>query len=339
MTTSNDIASKFEAVIAQSEKQFAQMRDEQMILADALDFQFFAVSRYESKLAGAGSTVLLLSETSVMFISTNDSASTSKITAFEVADPKSTVKQIDVERQKLAEVGQKMRATQKARLTVEAFNAKVTARCEQRDATLSANVVTVQRAESVRAYDADTREQVASTDFLSHAYNYATSDKGQYMQQRKERFAQQSVATRDSQFPRSTSVRVARKIHDGFFTVTFNDERAHRTLRIETVENGALAGKRIMSYLSGSDNESDYTSFAFVDDNRVTFWKKFVNTHSEAVIESLEDAIEILFENVSKATLGYALESSRCARCNRTLTVPASIHNGFGPECAKKVSL
>ena len=33
----------------------------------------------------------------------------------------------------------------------------------------------------------------------------------------------------------------------------------------------------------------------------------------------------------------YALLSSRCARCNRTLTVPASIHRGLGPECAQKM--
>jgi hypothetical protein len=29
----------------------------------------------------------------------------------------------------------------------------------------------------------------------------------------------------------------------------------------------------------------------------------------------------------------------RCARCNRRLTVPASIASGFGPECAGKAGI
>jgi hypothetical protein len=43
-------------------------------------------------------------------------------------------------------------------------------------------------------------------------------------------------------------------------------------------------------------------------------------------------------ENVAaEAALAYAIESGRCARCDRELTVPASIHQGFGPECIKYV--
>lgn len=39
----------------------------------------------------------------------------------------------------------------------------------------------------------------------------------------------------------------------------------------------------------------------------------------------------------AEAALAYALESGRCSRCDRELTVPASIHQGYGPECVKYV--
>jgi hypothetical protein len=39
----------------------------------------------------------------------------------------------------------------------------------------------------------------------------------------------------------------------------------------------------------------------------------------------------------AEAALAYALESGRCSRCDRELTVPASLHRGMGPECVKYV--
>jgi hypothetical protein len=92
---------------------------------------------------------------------------------------------------------------------------------------------------------------------------------------------------------------------------------------------------QIASFLSGSDNESDYTGFATVTGQNVAVWKRFrdgdtlITKALEFVLKKPEDA----------ATYGmaYAMESGNCYRCGRTLTVPASIHRGLGPECAKKI--
>jgi hypothetical protein len=51
-------------------------------------------------------------------------------------------------------------------------------------------------------------------------------------------------------------------------------------------------------------------------------------------------ALSVLFndpDEVARAALAYAMESGRCARCDKQLTVPASIHQGYGPECVKYV--
>lgn len=117
---------------------------------------------------------------------------------------------------------------------------------------------------------------------------------------------------------------------DGYFTLEYADGRPHRTLRIETPDKGSLAGKTILSYLAGPNNTDDYVSFAFVDveRRRVNLWKRFSGNHD------LLEAAQILLGDPRKAGLAYALESNRCFRCNRTLTVPASVHRGLGPICS-----
>lgn len=113
----------------------------------------------------------------------------------------------------------------------------------------------------------------------------------------------------------------------GKYTVPQAD--GHRTLRVEVMPADAkfAAGKTVISFLSGSDNTSDYTGFAFVeDDGTLRVWKRFVQA------EALLAAAHTLLEDPAAV-----LVSQHCRRCNRDLTVPASLHNGLGPECARKV--
>jgi len=42
------------------------------------------------------------------------------------------------------------------------------------------------------------------------------------------------------------------------------------------------------------------------------------------------------FLNLAEA---HALSSGNCLACLRTLTVPASIHRGLGPDCAARLGL
>lgn len=118
-------------------------------------------------------------------------------------------------------------------------------------------------------------------------------------------------------------------IIDGRYTVVFEDG-TYRTIKVETYTDGNFAGKRIASFLSGPDNGRDYQGFAFVNDGGFNIWKRYVGS-------GLDNSLEVLFQDPEKSGVEYALRSSRCRRCGRDLTVPASLHAGYGPECAKKV--
>lgn len=127
----------------------------------------------------------------------------------------------------------------------------------------------------------------------------------------------------------------------GTFTVVMGAER--RTLRIkkhwqaEEAAKGTLVGY----FLSGSDNESDYTGFCFISPRgKITLWNRFKNAGVGSGNATIVAAITFLTQqgDYEGAGLAYAMESGNCYRCNRLLTVPASINRGLGPECAKKVN-
>lgn len=118
-------------------------------------------------------------------------------------------------------------------------------------------------------------------------------------------------------------------IKDGIYTVVIGGD--YRTIRIKTAKQGNLKGKRIVSYLSGPNNESDYTGFAFLNPNGFQVWgryKGYVNSQLEAAIK--------VMGNPEEAGESYAMQSGNCYCCGRPLTVPASLHRGLGPICAGK---
>lgn len=124
----------------------------------------------------------------------------------------------------------------------------------------------------------------------------------------------------------------------GTFTVVMGTER--RTIRIKAHWDAAEAkkGTLVASFLSGADNESSYTGFAFITpQGKAIVWKRYRNGGGSALIIS---ALSYLLQSgdYEGAGMTYALESGNCYRCGRTLTVPASIGRGLGPECAKKVN-
>lgn len=114
-------------------------------------------------------------------------------------------------------------------------------------------------------------------------------------------------------------------VHPGIYTV--ESPAGRRTFKVEVQASDAkfAPGKVIVSYLSGQDNTSDYTGFAFLDGTNLRPWKKFA------------DATELLgFAAQLIADPDAALVSKNCARCNRVLTTPESIARGMGPECSSK---
>lgn len=146
-------------------------------------------------------------------------------------------------------------------------------------------------------------------------------------------------------------LRVPPRLANGTYTVQ-HPEKGHFTIRLQTARGGALAGKRILSLLTGPNNDADYTGVAFWDDERgrAVVWSKFRGGdsfpldgyHWGARWSATEKKIAV-FLDLALRERGYfrgegaTLEESRtCLVCNRTLTTPESIERGIGPECAAK---
>lgn len=127
-------------------------------------------------------------------------------------------------------------------------------------------------------------------------------------------------------------------IQDATYTLVYKDG-SYFTFKVETVTKGALIGKRIISFLSGPDNTTDFTGFAFLNaDGTVALWKRFRNGGMVKKAGHLT-TLFTMPDRLEQAGMDYATRSGRCRRCGRTLTVPASLNRGFGSECAKIVGV
>lgn len=126
-----------------------------------------------------------------------------------------------------------------------------------------------------------------------------------------------------------------RFVDDGYYTVVFSDAEDDRiTLRVRPhwEEEAVKRGEKVVDYLMGQDNERDYKGFAFLTPHGKRMWNVWKRFASN---ERLARALEVLHKDPEEAGMAYALRSGNCYRCGRTLTVPASIHRGLGPVCAK----
>lgn len=128
----------------------------------------------------------------------------------------------------------------------------------------------------------------------------------------------------------------AQKLALGTFTVVQPDG-SYLTIRAALKgDNSTMAGKVLLSYLNGPDNERSFQACAFINPNgSVTLWKRFRDG-----CQKYADAYAVVMnsdEDRQAAGEAYALRSGNCYNCGRKLTVPASIHRGLGPDCAAKL--
>lgn len=97
-------------------------------------------------------------------------------------------------------------------------------------------------------------------------------------------------------------------------------------------------------YLTGSDNENDYTYLGMIRPNEqgkptLNLTKKSKLRGDSLPFKALHWSLYFLSRNMGLAKMPGNLEfwhEGRCCRCGRTLTVPESIESGIGPECAKR---
>lgn len=133
------------------------------------------------------------------------------------------------------------------------------------------------------------------------------------------------------------------QIQNGIWTIENKVKGTHRTFKIHTARSGRFGQKRFVSLLIGSDNENCYEGFAFVEESGKTIrvWNRHaINADgSKSDFAKFAEILTDLFVNDGKK-FGKFCElkgSTTCLRCNRALTVPSSIDNRYGKECAKKM--
>ena len=120
----------------------------------------------------------------------------------------------------------------------------------------------------------------------------------------------------------------AREVPLGTFTVVFPD--GHVTIRLQKPQDKSKAGVVYAKYLVGQNNDTDFEYFASVVDGNIRA------RGYERQVVALKVVLTSTGSELGAMGLAYALASSNCFYCGRTLTVPASIHSGMGPDCAAK---
>jgi len=143
-------------------------------------------------------------------------------------------------------------------------------------------------------------------------------------------------------------------ITNGIMTIQNKETKEHRTFKVHTVRKGALEGRRLVSLLTGPDNEHSYQGFGFISEsgNSIQLWQRFSGSSAfryytklvEVAAEALGEGIKSEYETVSadvqmpKAAYTVTL-SKRCLCCNARLTTPRSLAAGYGPECSARLGL
>jgi hypothetical protein len=88
--------------------------------------------------------------------------------------------------------------------------------------------------------------------------------------------------------------------------------------------------------LRGADNENDYAYMGVVADGALRATAKSRVAQDAPSWKALDWFLTRVNAG-SEAASAVFVPSNRCARCGRLLTVPASVHAGLGPECARRM--
>lgn len=126
------------------------------------------------------------------------------------------------------------------------------------------------------------------------------------------------------------------------FTIRTPDA-GHRTYKITRKDaTGQYPETFFVSLLTGPQNTDDYTYLGKLDPFTGQLVPTFKSGWNERTppfhVRLLNRVLARVwsFDHDAFERHGYKLlHAGRCGRCGRTLTVPASIESGIGPECVK----
>jgi hypothetical protein len=111
-----------------------------------------------------------------------------------------------------------------------------------------------------------------------------------------------------------------------------------KVTRAKDKQTNELRDMWFVSLLNGPDNENDFAYVGMINGKgqfNLTSRSRF--TAETPCVK----AFTFFWKYVSQDRMPPQMEvhhEGRCGRCNRKLTVPESIENGLGPECATKMA-
>lgn len=129
---------------------------------------------------------------------------------------------------------------------------------------------------------------------------------------------------------------------DALFTVENRDTGNRYTYRVQASKSTRLV--RFVKVLTGAENE-DEASYLYIGmlTNGIG-WSRLTRTKAVHISPDAQSvkAFTWLWERI-RAGKGLPEQvefwhSGKCGRCGRTLTVPASVASGIGPECERIMS-
>lgn len=125
------------------------------------------------------------------------------------------------------------------------------------------------------------------------------------------------------------------RVFNGTYTIQNRATSDYRTFRIRTQKDDAkfAPGQRIISLRTGPGNSwQDWRQFGFVTEDGIKVWR------SKSNLIPLAKAFWAIVAEERFGEQYEVLVSATCFRCNRELTVPASIKSGIGPVCADRMT-
>jgi len=103
--------------------------------------------------------------------------------------------------------------------------------------------------------------------------------------------------------------------------------------------NDAQTDLYFIGLLRGPNNEADYSYLGRIAKGRVYIGRKVPKPGDVGRSAPSALAFDYAWQHLERGRIPDLLEiwhEGKCGRCNRKLTVPASIAAGIGPECATK---
>lgn len=118
------------------------------------------------------------------------------------------------------------------------------------------------------------------------------------------------------------------------FTVSSKKTGARLTFRVKQPKREDMKNLRFVQVLTGSDNESSYSFLGTIFPNGQYFHGKRSHITPAATSAQTFAWLWKFVDRVEELPIEIR-HSNKCCRCGRKLTVPSSIDNRIGPECAK----